>query len=94
MRAHVLFTLCVFVCVEWSVFCFVCLRLVSCVLCNQNCQFLWIVNFFIALSVFSNVHLFAIDVVSIMLFLDSIFHNLGKIDRSMIIEFIDKLTSK
>ena len=76
MRAHVLFTIFVFLCVEWSVFRF-CLSS-SCILCTQSCQFLWIVHFLNAPSVFSNVHLFVIDVASIILFLDSIFSWLDK----------------
>ena len=36
----------------------------SCVLCTQCCQFLWIVHFFIASSLFSNVYLFVFYVLN------------------------------
>jgi len=76
MRARVLFTLFVFVCVEWSVFCFVSLPFVSCV--PNVVSFSGLFISWLPPLVFSNVHLFAIDVASIILFLDSIFTCLDK----------------
>jgi len=59
MRAHVLFTLFVFVYVLWCpthmLLCFLFYLSSSCVLCTQFCQFLWII--LIVPSVSSNVYL-------------------------------------
>ena len=51
-RAHVLFTLFVFVCVRW---CPTHIVLRFCLFCTLCCQFLWIVHFWLY-SVFSNIY--------------------------------------